>query len=170
MTLSNPAQNKIKKHGATEANKPPAGLRLIGFFKLLKGLILLAAGIGALKLLHKDTAAEFEHWADIFRIDPDNYYIHRLLEKFSTLDDRKLKALGAGTFFYAGLLLTEGTGLLLQKRWAEYFSIIVTSSFIPLEIYEIAKRPDAERVIVLAINIAIVVYLALALRRDRKKD
>ncbi len=47
--------------------------------------------------------------------------------KLLSLDDRKLKAIGAGTFFYAALLLTEGIGLLLRRRWAEYFTVIVTA-------------------------------------------
>jgi uncharacterized membrane protein (DUF2068 family) len=46
-------------------------------------------------------------------------------------------ALSVGTFFYGGLFATEGIDLLLRKRWAEYFTIITTSLFIPLEIYEI---------------------------------
>src|SRR5437879_4323900 len=55
-------------------------LRLIAALKLFKGSWLLAVGIGALKLLHKDVAAETARWVDLFRVDPDNRYIHRLLE------------------------------------------------------------------------------------------
>ena len=73
-----------------------------------------------------------------------------------------------GTFFYSALLLTEGTGLLLGKRWAEYFTIIATSSFIPLEVYEITKRLSSPRLIVLLLNIAVVVYLVIEVYRNRK--
>jgi len=73
-----------------------------------------------------------------------------------------------GTFFYSALLLTEGTGLLLGKRWAEYFTIIATSSFIPLEVYEIVKRVRAAKVVVLLLNIVVVAYLVIVLRRTRK--
>ncbi len=55
------------------------GLWLIAAFKLLKGLALLAIGIGALKLLHKDVASEVERWVNYLRVDPQNYYIHKLL-------------------------------------------------------------------------------------------
>jgi len=134
----------------------------------LKGLVLFAVGIGAARLLHKDMAFEVERWADIFRVDPNNHYIHRLLERFSILDARKLRELSAGTFFYSALLLTEGTGLLLGKRWAEYFTIITTSSFIPLEVYELSKRISWPRLIVLLLNVAVVVYLAIEVYRNRK--
>src|SRR6266853_2718250 len=110
----------------TGAAAIPRGLRLIAAFKLFKGLVLFAVGVGAVKLLHKDVAFEFERWADIFRVDPNNLYIHRLLERFSILDNRQLKELSVGTFFYSALLLTEGTGLLQGKRWAEFFTMIVT--------------------------------------------
>lgn len=144
------------------------GLWLIAAFKLFKGLALLAVGVGVLRLLHKDAAAEMERWADLFRVDPDNLYIHRLLERFSNLDDRKLKELSVGTFFYSALLLTEGIGLSLGKRWAEYFTIIATSSFIPLEVYELAKQASLAKVMILLINIAVVAYLVIEVRRNRK--
>jgi uncharacterized membrane protein (DUF2068 family) len=148
---------------------PSPALRLIAAFKLFKGLVLFAVGVGAVKLLHKDVAFEIERWADLFRVDPNNHYLHHLLERFSILDDRKLKELSVGTFFYSALQLTEGIGLLLAKRWAEYFTIIVTSSFIPLEVYEIVKRVSWAKLVVLLLNILVVVYLAIELRRNHKK-
>jgi uncharacterized membrane protein (DUF2068 family) len=160
------------RHNRQEPRSRPAaisrGLRLIAAFKLLKGLVLFAVGIGAVKLLHKDLAFEVERWADIFRVDPNNHYIHRLLVKLSILDDRKLKELSVGTFFYSALLLTEGVGLMLGKRWAEYFTIFATSSFIPLEVYELTKRVSWPRIVVLLLNIVIVVYLVVELCRNRK--
>ncbi len=144
------------------------GLRLIAAFKLLKGVALIAVGIGALRLLHKDTAAIVEHWVNVFRVDPHNRFINRLLEKLSILDDRRLKELSIGTFVYAGIFLVEGVGLALKKRWAEYFTIITTSSLLPIEIYELAKRASAGKILALLINLAVVVYLVVELRRSRK--
>jgi uncharacterized membrane protein (DUF2068 family) len=63
--------------------------------------------------------------------------------------------------------LTEGVGLALRKRWAEYLTIVSTASLLPLEVYEIAKRPDAARIVVLLANIAIVAYLVIEVRRTR---
>ena len=143
-------------------------LWLIAAFKLFKGLALLALGIATLKLLHKDVTYEVERWADLFRVDPGNFYVHKVLARLSILDDQKLEELSVGTFFYSALLLTEGTGLFLRKRWAEYFTIIVTSSFIPLEIYEIVQRDTAGRVILLLINLAVVAYLVAEVRQTRE--
>jgi uncharacterized membrane protein (DUF2068 family) len=143
------------------------GLVLIGVFKLLKSATLIAVGIGALKLLHKDIAGEAASWIDSLDLDPNNPYIVRFMEKLSNLDPHKLKALGVGTFVYAGIYLTEGLGLVLRKRWAEYVTILSTAGFIPLEVYEIAKRINFLRIAVLLVNIAIVAYLIWDLRHTQ---
>jgi uncharacterized membrane protein (DUF2068 family) len=141
---------------------------LIGLFKLLKGLLLVAAGIGALRFLHKDLAASVNHWVDVLRIDPENRFIHPVLAKIFAVSPKQLRELSVGTFVYAAVLLTEGIGLLLRRHWAEYFTIISTGIFIPLEVYELARHFTAVKVLVLLINVAIVVYLIVQLRRERR--
>ncbi len=115
-------------------------LALIGGFKLVKGLALLAVAAGAHHLLHKDIADFVATWVAQLHLDPDNRYIGKAMAGILSLDDRKLRAIGAGTLVYAALLLTEGIGLLLRRRWAEYFTVVVTGSFIPLEVYELTRR------------------------------
>jgi uncharacterized membrane protein (DUF2068 family) len=151
----------------TEKTKRARGLLLIAAFKLLKGLALLALGIGALNLLHKNVAAEVARWIDLLRIDPQNQYIQKLLAKIGRIDARKLKELSIGTFLYSAVFLTEGVGLALQKRWAEYVTILTTASLLPLEVYEIVKRFSVAKTVVLLINIAVVVYLVYEVRRTR---
>jgi len=151
----------------TDKPKGSRGLWLIAAFKLVKGLGLLVLGIGALKLLHKDVAAEVAKWIDILRVDPNNHYIQEALARLGMVDDRKLKALSIGTFFYSALYLTEGVGLSLRKRWAEYVTIISTASLLPLEIYEIVKHVSAPKIAVLLANIAVLVYLVMEVRRTR---
>lgn len=148
----------------------PTGLLLIGIFKLMKGLLLVAVAIGALKLLHRDVAETLARWIAVLRVDPENRFLHGLLVKLGFLDDRKLKEISAGTFFYAGLLLTEGTGLMFRKRWAEYFTIIATGSFIPLELYELSKHPTLAKVVVIGINVTVVWYLVARLLRERGRE
>ncbi len=140
---------------------------LIGLLKLFKGILLFGSGIGLLKLLHKDVGDFVAQWINTLHVDPDNRHIQGLLLKASIIDERQLKELSLGSFFYAGLLLTEGTGLLLGKRWAKYFSVIVTASFIPLEIWELARHFTAGKVLVIAVNIAIVAYLVIRIQSEK---
>ena len=152
---------------ASVKQKSPTTLLLIALFKLVKGLLLLAVGVGAVKLLHRDVAETLSNWVDFLRVDPDNRFIHGILTRVTNLTPGQLKAASVGTFIYAGLLLTEGIGLLLRKRWAEYFTIITTAGLIPLELYELAKHITAAKIAILIINIAIVVYLVVRVRRER---
>jgi uncharacterized membrane protein (DUF2068 family) len=146
------------------------GLRVIAAFKLLKAFALIVVGVGAMKLLHKDVAALVEHWINVFRVDPHNHFIDVLLEKLAILDDRRLKELSVGTFVYAAIFLVEGVGLALRKRWAEYFTIITTSSLLPIEIYELIRRVSIGRSLALVINLVVVAYLIYELRRYPKQS
>jgi uncharacterized membrane protein (DUF2068 family) len=139
-------------------------LRLIAIFKLFKAAALIALGIGAFKLLHKDVATVAEHWIGVFRLDPANRAIDSAIAKASNLRPGTIKKLGLGSFVYAGLFLTEGLGLWMLKRWAEWLTVIITSSLIPIEIFEIHRRPTLPRITALVINVAIVVYLIFRIR------
>src|ERR1700730_7277931 len=108
-------------------------LQLIALFKLLKAALLIAVGAGALKLLHKDVAGAVEHWVELLKLDPNNHYVDTALEKASNITPYKIKELGLGSMIYAGLVLTEGIGLWFGKRWAEWLTVIITSSLIPIE-------------------------------------
>jgi len=110
-----------------------------------------------------------EHWINAFRVDPHNHYINWVLVKLANVDDRRLKELSVGTFLYAAIFLTEGTGLAFRKRWAEYLTIIVTSSFLPLELYELLKHVSMAKSMALIINVAVVVYLWWEVRRHPKQ-
>jgi uncharacterized membrane protein (DUF2068 family) len=153
---------------STGAQESPAALLAIALFKLIKGALLIIAGIGALKLLHRDVAETVSHWIDILRVDPDNRLIHSLLTRVVSVTPKQLEAASVGTFIYAALLLTEGTGLLLRKRWAEYFTIVSTAGLIPLELYEIQRHLTAAKIMVLLVNIAIVIYLMARVWRTRR--
>lgn len=138
---------------------------LIGIFKLFKGISLLIAGFGLLRLLHRDVATVVGHWIEILRVDPGNRFIHRGLVRIFNVTPRQLRELSAGTFVYAAIFLTEGTGLLARKHWAEYMTLISTGLFIPLEIYEIRRHFTMLRLAVTLVNALIVWYLAARLRR-----
>lgn len=148
----------------SRSNRDP-WIFLIGLFKLAKGLSLLIVGFGLLKLLHRDVASVTEHWIEVLRVDPDNRFIHRVLLKVFNVTPKQLKELSVGTFVYAAIFLTEGTGLLARKHWAEYMTLISTGLFIPLEVWEIHRRFTMLKLGVTVVNVLIVWYLAVRVRR-----
>jgi uncharacterized membrane protein (DUF2068 family) len=134
-------------------------LRLIALFKLLKAITLIAVGVGALKLRHRDLQSTLDHWVAMSGLDPGNRWVERGIEKASNLTPAKVKGLGIVSFIYAGIFLTEGIGLWLMKHWAEWFTIIITSSLVPVEVYELYRHPSVTKILVLIINVAVVIYL-----------
>ena len=143
-------------------------LRLIAVFKLFKAALLIVVAISALKLIHKDVGDVAERWAEALRPDSGNRFIDAAIQKAANLTPQHIKVLGLGSMIYAALFLTEGLGLWFQKRWAEWLTVIITSSLLPIEIYEINRHATPMKFAVLAINIAIVAYLIVRIRaKDR---
>lgn len=141
----------------------------IGIFKLVKVAILLAAGFAALNWLHRNPEASLWRWIERFNIDPARPLVEKVLGKAETLGPRQLWKVAITSFTYAALMTVEGVGLLMRKRWAEYFTVVITGSLLPFEIWELHKRFTGERVAVLVINAAIVVYLIARLVKEKKE-
>jgi uncharacterized membrane protein (DUF2068 family) len=148
----------------------PWGLWLIGAFKFASGLGLVALGIGLFRNADSDPAEAAEHVVAALKLDHDNQYIHAAIGRVSNLTPKQLRAISLGTFLYALMYLIEGTGLLLKKVWGEYFTVLATGFFIPLEIYEVANRLSLLRLGILTINVAIVIYLVYQVVKRRRYE
>ena len=134
---------------------------LIAIFKFVKAITLIAAGIGAFRLVDPTVAARVEGWLAQVQLAAG----HHVIAFLSGANDRKIEALGGLAFAYAALFLVEGTGLFMRKRWGEWFTIIVTGSLLPFEIYEILERVSAAKIATVAINVAVVIYLVMRVRK-----
>ena len=141
-------------------------LRLIAVFKFFKAALLIALGVGAFRLLNKDLGELAEHWVEALRLDPGGRFVTEALAKVSNLHPAQIKKLGLVSFLYAALFLTEGTGLWLRKLWGEWLTVIITGSLVPVEVYEIYRHPSAVKVGALVINLAVVAYLILRIRKQ----
>ncbi|MEP6663142.1 MAG: DUF2127 domain-containing protein [Verrucomicrobiota bacterium] len=134
-------------------------LYLIGSLKLLKAIVLLFLAFAILQLIGKNLGEELKNLAGKFFFDADNKYLQKALHKAAGFNENNLPWLSAGTFLYAALFFAEGIGLLMQKTWGEWLTVIITGSFLPLEIYELVKEFSAIKTGVLILNVAIVIYL-----------
>jgi uncharacterized membrane protein (DUF2068 family) len=141
-------------------------LRLIALFKFFKVATLILVGVASLKLMHSDLADTLAGWADKLHLASGHLLVDQAIEKAANIPPGKMKIVSLGSFLYAALFLTEGIGLWLQKRWAEWFTVIITSSLVPLEIYELIHHPTWIKAVVLLINIAVVAYLLYRIRHE----
>lgn len=145
-------------------------MRLVAIFKLLKAALLIVAGIGILKLVHSDPVMQLDHWVAKLGLNPGSRFINHAIERATNVPPHRIREMGIGTFVYAGLFLTEGIGLWLLKRWAEWFTVVATGSLIPIECYEIVRHPNAIKFLVLILNVAIVAYLAYRISRKSERS
>ena len=104
------------------------GFKVIGALKLLSGLIALAVGMGTVRFLAHDPGPKLERAVTHLGLDPQNQAIHTLISKVTGIDRTHLRAIEAGTFFYAILHLIEGIGLILEQDWAGYLVVVATST------------------------------------------
>src|SRR5947199_9851598 len=117
-------------------------LRVIAIERALRGLLLLAAGTYLLFHLSTDFGQLAERIVRSIDIDPRQHFFHRIVTRLHRLRAHQLRIVGLAALGYGGLELTEGVGLWLDQLWAEYLTLIATSLFIPLELYEFAVHPS----------------------------
>jgi uncharacterized membrane protein (DUF2068 family) len=91
--------------------------------------------------------------------NPDNSKIIRHIAQAFSLSSSTLGWIAAGLIAYAVIELIEAVGLWLMRRWGEYFAVIATSVFLPLEIYELTEKVTAFRLIAFIINVVAVIWL-----------
>jgi len=140
-------------------------IRTIAVFKLAKALLLTGVGLGAFNLLNPTTADAADRWASAlaWRLGPKA--ASTVHERLSSVPDSKLKVIGLVAFLYAALFSVEGIGLWMARRWAEYLTIVATSSFVPFEVYELVRRASWQRGATLGINLLVVGYLIWKVRQ-----
>jgi uncharacterized membrane protein (DUF2068 family) len=140
-------------------------LRLIAVERGLRGLLLVSAGVYLLVHLGSDYGRIAERLMRAVELDPKQPLLHRLVLRLHNLNTHELRVFGVLAIGYGALELVEGTGLWLDRLWAEYLTVIATSVLIPFEVYELVHRPSLWKAAGIAVNVAIVAYLIRLLRR-----
>ncbi|HVM96660.1 MAG TPA: DUF2127 domain-containing protein [Candidatus Acidoferrales bacterium] len=150
----------------TAHSDPRRLLRLIAVFKFFKVLVLLFSLCIISRLVHHgDPGHDLIEWAMRLHLDPGSPLLQRILAEVLRLDAQHLTLIVAVTLAYATLFLFEGIGLWLERLWAEYLTIVATGGFIPVEIYEIVVHDGIGKIVVFVLNLAIVTYLIVQVRR-----
>jgi uncharacterized membrane protein (DUF2068 family) len=150
------------------ASKPRGsrGLLVLAIYMWIKGAILLAITLGVLGSINKDLEAIATDWVEALRIDPENHVIATGLSRLGMIEPHQLKQLSFVTGVFAVLFITQGIGLSLRQRWAEFLTLIATAIFIPVEIYEIWEKVTVIKLALLAINIAVFAFLLYLVRQN----
>jgi uncharacterized membrane protein (DUF2068 family) len=154
---------------APQAPEPRFGiLRTIALYKIVKVILLLAVAYGELRLRDASLAAKLLSWAQARPYGLEHRIVTQLLEWFSGLSVSRINALRIVTLAYAAVFAVEGIGLWMEKRWAEWLTVVITASLIPLEAWEMIYHPTIGKALILLANIAVVGYLFWHVRTKNK--
>jgi uncharacterized membrane protein (DUF2068 family) len=146
------------------ARRAPTLLWWIVVFKVIKVVFLAALGVVLLRTRHMPADVLLAQVAHTLHIPLSSRILQRAMTAAVSLTPRKEVLLAFAAFAYGALFVVEAVGLARRASWARWLTIIATSGLIPIEIYEIARRPTLSRVAVMLFNVGVLVYLV------RKKE
>jgi len=147
-------------------------LRLIALDRVLHFLVLTSLAV-ALLLFARNRAMLNADFTRILKdlqgglggpVNNSSHGVVHDLQRLFAVSLSNLYLVAAAAAAYAALEGTEAVGLWLARRWAEYLTLIATVVFVPYEIYELTKGISWLKLLTLAINLLIVIYLLLAKR------
>ena len=142
-------------------------LQAVAVMEAVKGLIVFAAGFGALALMHRDVRHIAESLVTRLHIDPEQHYAGLFLDAAARVTDLHLWGLAALALAYSALRWVEAYGLWLNRRWAAWLGAAGGAIYLPIEIYELWHKPSPIKAATLAFNLAVVAYLLWTLQRGR---
>lgn len=143
-------------------------LKLIAIFKILKGVLLLSFGISVLFLKSRPAWTDaISDWIDDEALVVHGKTAHYLLTRLqAVLAGGALHAGGLIALSYSAVLFTEGIGVYLQLRWAEFLMVFATAALIPLEVRHFFHQPSVGVAVLLLVNCFIVWFLYRVLKRE----
>ena len=153
--------------GPTARNPHARGLLLVGLYKLGKAIFFSAVGAGALHLIHRNLGDVVLHLVDALRLDPMNKFVSMAMDRADLIGGHQLRQASMASFGYAVLCLIEGTGLVMRKVWAEYFTVFLTAAAMPWEGYEVLQRYTIFKLGLLLVNFAVLLYLLWVLKKKK---
>jgi uncharacterized membrane protein (DUF2068 family) len=153
----------------TTHRRAEAGLRTVAALEATKGLLVMAAGLGLLSLLHHDVQRAAESVVRHLHLNPAREYPRVLIEAATQVTDARLWLLASGAFAYAVVRGVEAYGLWRARAWAEWFAIVSGAIYLPMEIYEFIHHATALKAGILLANAGIVGYLCY-LRLVRRRE
>ena len=138
----------------------------MALFEALKGAIVLIAGFGLARLVHRDLDLAAEQLIGRLHLNPAKKFPRIFLELAANASDGQLWALAALALAYALLRLTEAYGLWFGRRWAEWIAAVSGAIYVPVEIYELARGVSWIKAGALLLNAAVVAYMCYVLWRS----
>jgi uncharacterized membrane protein (DUF2068 family) len=146
--------------GGRSGEARAAGLRTVAAFEALKGLLVLAAGLGLLSLIHRDLETAADRLLHIVHVNPDGHLGEIFLRAARIMRNARLWMAAAAAIAYSLVRFIEAYGLWNGRVWAEWFALVSASLYLPWEVLEALRHSGPFRWALLLSNLAIVLYMA----------
>jgi uncharacterized membrane protein (DUF2068 family) len=143
----------------TKAHELELGLRAVAVFEIIKGGLVILAGLGVLALIHHDVQAIAEEFVRHIHLNPARHYPRIFIEAAGRLTDIRLMFMALTAFGYSTIRFVEGYGLWHKRAWAEWFAIISGCLYLPVEAYHLIHKPTPIKALVLLTNLLMVGYM-----------
>jgi uncharacterized membrane protein (DUF2068 family) len=147
-----------------------AGLRTVAILEGMKGLFVLGAGLGLLSLIHRDVQGLADKVVQHFHLNPASRYPHIFLEAATKVTDTGLWLLAMTALLYALARFVEAYGLWYRRRWAQWFAIVTSALYLPIESYELLQGVTTVKAIFFLVNAAIILLLSGVLWRAKRDE
>ncbi len=144
-------------------------LRAVASVEFFKGIFVIAMGVCAIALLHKDVWLYAESLLALLHINTDRRSAQLFLDFADDVTDARLWAAAEIAFAYAGLRFTEAYGLWKGRTWAEWVALISGTLLLPLEVRELIRGVTILRSGFFIANLAIVLYMWYIIRANRRE-
>jgi uncharacterized membrane protein (DUF2068 family) len=144
-------------------------MRAVAAFEFGKGIFVMAMGLCALMLVHKDVWLIAESLLALLHISSDRRYAQVFLDFADSVTDARLWTIASVALTYAALRFAEAYGLWRQRAWAEWLAFAAGTLLLPLEVRELLRGLTVVRVVLFAGNLSIVLYMLYLLRANRRE-
>ena len=144
-------------------------LKFIALFKISKGVLLLLLGVSLVFLNSRTRWMDaMSDWTADEILMKHSKVVHYLLNKLQGgLAGGMVRGTGFLALLYAAILFTEGIGVYMEQRWAEFLMVFATAALIPLEVRNVWHHPGLVSVLILLANCFIVWFLYCILKCDK---
>jgi uncharacterized membrane protein (DUF2068 family) len=144
-------------------------LQAVASLEFIKGVFVLAMGVCALALVHKDLWLYAESLLALLHINTDRHFAQVFLDFADGITDARLWAAARIAFAYAALRFTEAYGLWRCRTWAEWVALVSGTLLMPLEIRELFRGITLLRSFLFIGNLAIVFYMLYVILVNRRE-
>lgn len=144
-------------------------LRAVASLELTKGLLVMLAGFGFLRLRHRDVWGVADSLLYLLHINPGRHYARVFLDWADEVTDTKLLVIAIVAMVYSLLRFCEGYGLWYERAWAEWLALVSGALYVPFELWDLIHKPTWIRAGILLVNLIVVAYMAYLRTGERRQ-